>query len=358
MARQLDTHSCSTEEHDEPAATLAGPVRHVPRAREPLDDEESNTSGLASVLVFFIVLGSIVAFRKPLSGYLDSPDVQLWGTIFVSLVVQAIPFLALGVVVSAAIAVFVPPHFFHKVLPKRQALAVPVAGLAGVALPGCECGSVPIAGGLVRRGVAPGVAFTFLLAAPALNPVVLAATAVAFSGTPEMVVARAVASALAAMAMGWLWLGWGRPEWIKMPARANVDGAPKWLAFFATMRHDFISAGGFLVVGAVAAAFLKVVVPAQWLNVLADNPLLAVLAMAVLAVILSLCSEADAFVAASLSQFSLSSRLVFLVVGPMIDLKLFAMQVGTFGRSFAFRFGPATFVVAMAVSAAVGWVLL
>jgi uncharacterized protein len=80
--------------------------------------------------------------------------------------------------------------------------------------------------------------------------------------------------------------------------------------------------------------------------------------MAVLAVLLSICSEADAFVAASLSQFSLTARLAFLVVGPMVDLKLFAMQVGVFGRGFALRFAPATFVVAVAVSVAVGAVLL
>jgi uncharacterized membrane protein YraQ (UPF0718 family) len=82
-----------------------------------------------------------------------------------------------------------------------------------------------------------------------------------------------------------------------------------------------------------------------------------VLALAVLAVLLSICSEADAFVAASLSQFSLTARLVFLVVGPMIDLKLFAMQAGTFGRGFALRFAPATFVLAVVVPVAVGTVL-
>jgi len=85
---------------------------------------------------------------------------------------------------------------------------------------------------------------------------------------------------------------------------------------------------------------------------------LAVLALAVLAVLLSICSEADAFVAASLSQFSLTARLAFLVVGPMVDLKLFAMQAATFGRSFAVRFAPATFAVAVIVSVLVGAVLL
>jgi uncharacterized membrane protein YraQ (UPF0718 family) len=117
-------------------------------------------------------------------------------------------------------------------------------------------------------------------------------------------------------------------------------------------------AGGFLVVGAMAAATLKAVVPAGWLHTVAGMPVLSILALALLAVLLSICSEADAFVAASLTQFSLTARLAFLVVGPMIDLKLFALQAGTFGRGFALRFAPATFGVAILVSAAVGAVLL
>src|SRR5207248_4326133 len=105
-----------------------------------------------------------------------------------SVFLQATPFLVFGVVLSAVIAVFVPPSFFAKALPRHPALAVPVAGVAGVVLPGCECGSVPVAGALVRRGVTPAAALAFLLAAPAVNPVVLTATAVAFPGKPMMVV--------------------------------------------------------------------------------------------------------------------------------------------------------------------------
>ena len=108
----------------------------------------------------------------------------------------------------------------------------------------------------------------------------------------------------------------------------------------------------------MAAATLKAVVPEHWLGFAADNPVISVLALAALAVLLSICSEADAFVAASLTQFSLTSRLAFLVVGPMIDLKLFAMQTATFGRAFALRFAPATFALAILVSALVGAVLL
>jgi uncharacterized membrane protein YraQ (UPF0718 family) len=145
---------------------------------------------------------------------------------------------------------------------------------------------------------------------------------------------------------------------MRPPSRPSFEGQGKAAAFWGSVRHDVIHAGGFLVVGALAAATLKAVVPTTVLQHVADNPVLSVLALALLAVVLSICSEADAFVAASLSQFSLTARLAFLVVGPMIDLKLFAMQVGTFGRGFALRFAPVTFAVAVLASVVFGVIFL
>jgi uncharacterized membrane protein YraQ (UPF0718 family) len=310
------------------------------------------------VLIFTLVLLLVAMLRGPISRALSGPALQTWMTVFIAVVTQALPFLVLGVVLSATIAVFVPASFFARALPRRSGLAVPVAGAAGVILPGCECASVPVAGALVRRGVTPAAALTFLLSAPAINPIVLTATAVAFPGNPEMVLARFVASLVVACAMGWLWLRLGRTEWLRPPARPPVEGQSRATAFWTSVRHDVLHAGSFLVVGAMAAATLKAIVPASWLQSVANEPVLSVLVLAALAVVLSICSEADAFVAASLSQFSLTARLAFLVVGPMVDLKLFAMQAGTFGRGFALRFAPATFVLAVLVSAVVGTVLL
>jgi uncharacterized membrane protein YraQ (UPF0718 family) len=283
---------------------------------------------------------------------------QSWVTVFVAVVVQALPFLVLGVALSAVIVVFVPPSVFARVLPSRPVLAVPVAGVAGVVLPGCECASVPVAGALVGRGVTPAAALAFLLSAPAINPIVLTATAVAFPGKPQMVVARLVASLLVACVMGWLWQRWGRPDWLRPPVHPSVDRLSKGAAFWGSLRHDVMHAGGFLVVGAMAAATLKAVIPPTWLHVAANNALMSIFTLAILAVLLSICSEADAFVAASLSGVSLTARLAFLVVGPMIDLKLFGMQAATFGRGFALRFAPATFALAVVMSVLVGAVLL
>lgn len=300
----------------------------------------------------------LVIFRSQVAGLLSGPRISTWTTVFVSVMLQATPFLVFGVALSAVIAVFVPRSFWAKALPKHPAFAVPVASCAGVILPGCECGAVPIAGSLIRRGVTPSAALAFLLAAPAINPIVLTATAVAFPGKPGMVVARGVASLIVAMVMGWLWIRLGKAEWIRMPSRPELDGLSKARAFWAACRHDIIHAGGFLALGAAAAATINVVVPERWMLAVADQPVISVIALGLLAVLLSICSEADAFVAASLSQFSLTARLAFLVVGPMVDLKLISMQAGVFGRRFAARFAPTTFVVGVAIAGLYGWLFL
>jgi uncharacterized protein len=298
-----------------------------------------------------VVLVVAVLARGWLVGLTGSARVQAWLTVFVSIVIQASPFVVLGSLLSAVIAVLVPASFFARALPRRPVLAVPVAGAAGVVLPGCECGSVPVASALMARGIAPGAALAFLLASPAINPVVLVATSVAFPGRPVMVLARLCGSLLTAVVMGWLWLRLGRAEWLRPRARPELAGLSRWPALLAACRHDITQAAGFL----AAAATLNVAMPPGWLHAVAAHPALSVLALAVLAVVLSICSEADAFVAASLTQFSLTARLAFLVVGPMVDAKLFAMQAGAFGRRFAVRFAPATFAVAVAVSTVVGW---
>src|SRR5207248_980865 len=256
-----------------PGGTLAA-VSHRTVLREPevSGPATAATPGgrrrVGSVEALAALLVVVVLFRAVISHALSAAALQTWTTVFVSVLTQAMPFLVFGVVLSAVIAVFVPPSFFARALPRRPALAVPVASACGVMLPGCECGSVPIAGALVRRGVAPAAALAFLLAAPAVNPIVLTATAVAFPGHPEMVVARGVASIITACVMGWLWLRLGRPDWIKLPHRPELSGMHRWPAFWAACRHDTVQAGGFLVVGAMAAATINVAVPQHFLQAL------------------------------------------------------------------------------------------
>lgn len=309
---------------------------------------------LVAAVVVFALLGSTVR-----AAVYDSAALSTAGTVFSGIFVQALPFLALGVTLSALIAVFVTPDRLSRWLPQRPAAAVLAAAAGGAALPGCECGSVPIARRLFGQGAVGAAALTFMLAAPAINPVVVISTVVAFPGQPKMVFARVGASVVTAIVMGLVWSRWGNTEWITRRLPRAIDGrGSRWQTFIEAARHDFIQAASYLVIGAAAAATLHVIVPDWLMAHLAGQLLLGVLVMALLAVVLSLCSEADAFVAASLTMVPLVPRLVFLVVGPAVDIKLFAMQSGMFGRAFAIRFAPATFVVATAAATIVGVLVL
>lgn len=307
---------------------------------------------LAAVVVLAFVL------QPWLTWLFAGPAVQTWSTIFVSLVFQALPFLVLGVLLSGAVAAFLPQSWMERLLPTQGVLAVPAAGLAGTVMPGCECGAVPVAGRLIARGAPPAAALTFLLAAPAVNPVVLASTLVAFPGQPRVALARLLASFATAVAVGFWWRRFGRDGLLDGARRHDPMRPAPWATFRSAAVHDFVHAGGFLVVGAGVVALLQTAVPRTVLDSIPGGGPGAVAALAVLAVVVSICSEADAFVAASLSQFSLTARLAFMVVGPVVDLKLISMQAGTFGRGFAARFAPVCLLTSVTSATVIGtWLL-
>ena len=286
------------------------------------------------------------------------PRLSTAATVFCGVFVQALPFLVLGVVVSGLIAAFVSAERLRggcRTGPRGRRGRRSRRGRAARLRMRIGAGGQAI----VRPGMSGAAALTFMLSAPAINPVVLVATAVAFPGQPAMVLARCVASLITAVTMGLLWPRWGRDEWVtrdcrrrpptgppagasspKPPATTSFRPRPTWWSAPPPRRR------------------CECLLPAWVFEHLAGNLVVGVVTMALLAVVLALCSEADAFVAASLTMLPLVPRLVFLVVGPAFDVKLAAMQAGMFGRPFAVRFGPATFVVATVIATAVGLALL
>ena len=315
------------------------------------------------VWVVLGVLAASIPLQHVLAGPLENAAFQTWATVFLAMVVQAIPFLVLGVVLSGLISALLSEKLVSRVLPRNQALAVPIAGVAGIGLPTCECATVPVASGLARRGVPAPVALTFLLAAPAVNPAVIVSTAVAFQGRTDMVVARFVASMLVAVVIGWIYVGVAqRVPALRMPRITEVghghDADTRLGRFVAAAWHDLLPAAGFLVIGAVIAAAVNVLVPLHIVDSVAGHALLAVVVLAAFAFIVALCSEADAFIVVSLTAFSDTAKLVFLVVGPVMDIKLAAMEAGQFGRQFIVQFAPLVLVVATVAACLVGWVIL
>lgn len=342
---------------DQIALLAALPPTHGEHGGDASHAKEKRPREAGLALVSAIILVAVLA-RPALTGLLENPAAANWATVFVAITVQALPFLVLGVIVSATIAALVPPTAIARLLSRRPVLAVPAAAAAGTALPGCECGSVPIAARLIASGLTPAAALAFMLSAPAINPVVLAATAVAFPNTPEMVLGRMLASLAASIAVGYVWQALGRDDLLARVRSQPTRSGSKLNVFLSTAQHDFLQTGGFLVIGAAAAATMQTLLPSAWVDSVAGSMVLSVLVMALLAILLSLCSQADAFVAVGLSQFSLTARLVFLVVGPMADLKLIALQAGTFGPRFAWRFSLMTITLAVTAACLVGWWLL
>ena len=261
-----------------------------------------------------------------------------------SLLIHALPFVMLGALAAALVEVFVPIGTLEKLsrLPRR--LQLPAAALAGIAFPICECGSVPVARRLAQRGLVPSAAITFMLAAPVLNPVVLMSTFVAYRGRTSlwmMVGGRFLLGFLVAIAVGWVVGNRTTDELIKPNPEEEHEhlleiGRPeaRWRRFFVHLGNDFLFMGRYLILGATIAAAIQTFLPASILTNVAALPIVSILVMMALAAALSLCSESDAFVAASFVQFGPASQLAFLVFGPMIDLKLLALYAGTFRAGF------------------------
>jgi uncharacterized protein len=284
-----------------------------------------------------VALGAVLHLSDPQ----QVAGLQNFLLVFNSLLLEAMPFILLGAVVSGIIEVFVPSTAFDKLARLPHSLQLPAAGLAGFAFPVCDCGSVPVARRLAKKGLTPAAAVTFMLAAPILNPIVIASTVVAYRGRSfmwPMIFGRIGLGLVTAIAVGWVVGDKTRDELLR-PRRADEhdhehDTGSRWTALFGHISGDFLFMGRYLVLGAAVAAALQTFVPQSLIGSVADTPILNIVAMMALASMLSLCSESDAFVAASFVQFGLGSQLAFLCFGPMVDMKLGFLYSGTFSPKF------------------------
>jgi uncharacterized membrane protein YraQ (UPF0718 family) len=261
--------------------------------------------------------------------------------VFSSLLIEAVPFVLIGALASAAIEVFVPSSAFERLARLPKPLQLPAAGVAGIAFPVCECGSVPVARRLAAKGLMPSAAVTFMLAAPVVNPVVIASTFVAYNGRSSvwvMVVGRFLLGLIVAISVGWVVGNRSKEELLKPRPEDQIamehEDEPRWQRFFGHMGGDFLFMGRFLLLGATISAAVQTFVPQTIVNGVAGLPIVSILAMMGLAFFLSLCSESDAFVAASFVQFGVGPQLAFLVFGPMMDMKLGALYMGTYNKGF------------------------
>ena len=293
-----------------------------------------------------------VAFAIPLS-FAGAPWLNTLELVFVSIVLEALPFMLLGSMVSGLIEVFVSKDRLAGLLPKRPVLLVFMAAGLGVIFPVCECAIVPVVRRFLRKGVPLSAAIAYLLAGPVFNPVVAASTAVAYSSNTAWQTAGIVAiRMLSAFFIAWgigLIMGKrfpGNSALLEKPNKNGPDAAgtpvsapcgchpesgpkikeatgPRLLAALNHGVDDFLDVTQYLVAGAFIAGLLQTCVSRQTFLELAGIPLLSIPLMMLLALILNLCSEADAFIASSFrGTLPLSAQMAFMVLGPMLDMSL------------------------------------
>jgi uncharacterized protein len=302
-------------------------------------------------------------------------------TLFLSLLVEAIPFLILGVLLSSLLLLFVDEKKLISALPKNPLLGALFGSCAGFLFPVCECGNVPVARRLLMQGAPAPVAIGFLLAAPTINPIVIWSTWVAFREQPEIVFLRIGFSLAIATIIGFIFstqkdmkplLQASMTRGIFQPVESSPlnlsttpsllksgsyllggsviqrldpsilsgsapspisksSGKEKFRLFIENTVQELRELGGVLVLGSAMAAFLQVAVPREVIISLGQGPILSIVAMMVLAALVSICSTVDAFFAlAFASTFTSGSLLAFLVFGPMVDLKALGLMLSVF----------------------------
>ncbi|CAI3341579.1 MAG: permease [Enterococcus cecorum] len=269
--------------------------------------------------------------------------------IFLSIVIEALPFVLLGCIISGALHVYLTPERVKKFLPNNKFLSILVGSTMGIFFPSCECGIVPIVNQFVRKKVPTYTAFAFMLTAPIINPIVLFSTFIAFGNSWKFALLRAVGSLLVAVVVGsWLAYFYKQPILNEEGLRAmqevpvhqhdHHEKTSRIHAIGHVLDHsldEFFDTGRYLMIGALLSASMQTYLPTKWILTLGSTKLLAIFVMIILAVILSLCSEADAFIGSSLlSLFGQAPVIAFLVFGPMVDIKNLLMMKRYFNMRF------------------------
>jgi uncharacterized protein len=260
-------------------------------------------------------------------------------TIFISILIESLPFVLIGVFISGIIQMFVTEEMIEKWVPKNKVLAVLYATLIGALFPACECGIVPITRRLVAKGVPLYAAIPFMLTGPIINPIVLFSTFIAFGSSLKMVLYRSIFALAVAVLIGLLLSMQYKDDQLRKKEVISYS-MPKTLKekWIGTLEHsidEFFSSGKYLIIGAFVASAMQTYVKTSTLLEIGHGKMSSSLVMMALAFVLSLCSEADAFIASSFQNtFSFGALAAFLVYGPMIDIKNTLMLLQSFKTRF------------------------
>jgi uncharacterized membrane protein YraQ (UPF0718 family) len=291
---------------------------------------------LLFLYLFFFIEMNEINFTLP-------KEWAIVNTMFLSIILEAIPFILIGVFVSAFIQTFISEDTLRRWLPKNPYVAIVFAAFFGIIFPVCECAIIPIVRRLIKKGMPPAVGMTFLMSAPILNPVVFASTYYAFQSKNEIAFARMGLAFLVAVFVGIiLYRMFKQKDPLKTKISStheHVHTENKWKATLYHASDEFFDTGKYLLIGAFLASLVQTFLNRNALLQIGTDELVSPFIMMGFAYVLSLCSEADAFVAASFGNtFSEGAILAFLIYGPMLDLKNTLMLFAYFRTRFVVGF--------------------
>jgi uncharacterized protein len=266
---------------------------------------------------------------------------------FLALAFEGLPFVLVGSLISGLIAAFVPSRMITRFLPKNPFLATLVSGLLGLIFPVCECGVVPVVRRLLDKGLPLYCGMTYMLASPIVNPLVAISTYAAFRAQQPGLntVVRLISGYLVAVVVGLVVSRLNPARLIggqavatrtsrrrttlsiaAMPdapdASRGVSVGQRLIGAVQLASDDFIDTAIYFMIGAAVASVFNTAVDQRIILPLASSPILSVVAMMVIAGILTLCSSSDAFIAATFTSFPIPARMAFLIFGPMFNFKL------------------------------------
>ncbi|GAB6106594.1 permease [Fusibacter bizertensis] len=315
------------------------------------------------MLLTFIVVFSILL--KPILEIFDFP-VNKFINVFLGIILQALPFLTIGVLLSSLIQVFVPQELIERRFPKSLGLGFIVAIVGGFLLPVCDCASIPIFKSLVKKGVPLPVAVTFMTVSPVINPVVILSTYYAFGGNMKFVMTRVILGIIVATLIGTLFsVGKHQKRIFKSSTETRllcscgcmdeaelIDGFKgKLRLFFRHAQTEFYNVAKYLMIATFISSLIQIIGMDQFIGANSGVGLaISILIMMGMAFFLSLCSSSDAIIARSLiNQFPTGAIMGFLVFGPMLDLKNVIMLSSSVKKSFIIKFSVLTMTISFLV---------
>jgi uncharacterized protein len=297
-------------------------------------------------IIIIVLALLLLSFSTNLKFTFDVPPSLLnLNTIFLSILIEALPFVLIGVLIAGMIQIFVTEEHIQRWIPKNKVLAIIMSCIIGALFPACECGIVPIVRRLIGKGVPIPAAIGFMLTGPLINPIVIASTYMAFGNDFKIAGLRMglgfFVALMVALVVGMIFKGNQLKYSIVTRSSNTFTKKESFLTkFWSMLTHsidEFFDMGKYLVMGAFLAAFVQTYLPAKALLEAGSGTVSSLAVMMGLAYVLSLCSEADAFIGASFSNiFPTSAILGFLIFGPMMDLKNTLMMLSVFRVKFVF----------------------